>query len=138
MAQLRRGAYQKNRRKQKFAFCSGLVFTSWDTGGILSAKADTDLGHPAYAAVGLLLLLEAPAEMLETGCPAGPLGGSLRTPASESGAPFVSQVPPPRTEQPPESTFEAPALCRCCHRHKMDAVCHAWGCRTKRHTGRCF
>ena len=90
------GAHQTNRREQKFAFCSGLVFTSADTGSILSAKADTDRGLPAQAAVGLLLLLEALVGMLETGRLAGPLGRSLRTPASESGAPFVHQVRLPR------------------------------------------
>ena len=49
---LRQGAHQTNRREQKFAFCSGLVFTSADTGSILLAKADTDQGFPAQAAVG--------------------------------------------------------------------------------------
>ena len=90
------GAHQTNRREQKFAFCSGLVFTSADMGSILSAKADTDRGLCAQAAVGLLLLLEAPVGMLETGRLTGPLGRSLRTPASESGAPFVHQVRLPR------------------------------------------
>ena len=90
------GAHQTNRREQKLAFCTGLVFTSADTGNILPAKVDTDQGFPAQAAVGLLLLLEAPAGMLETGRPTGPLGRSLRTPASESGAPFVHQVRLPR------------------------------------------
>ena len=96
MSQLRQGTHQTNRREQKFAFCSGLVFTSADTGSILSAKVDTDRGLPAQAAVGLLLLLEALVGMLETGRLAGPLGRSLRTPASESGAPFVHQVRLPR------------------------------------------
>ena len=90
------GAHQTNRREQKFAFCSGLVFTSADTGSILSAKVDTDRGLPAQAAVGLLLLLEALEGMLETGRLTGPLGRSLRTPASESGEPFVHQVRLPR------------------------------------------
>ena len=95
-------------------------------------------GRPAQETVGLLLLLEAPVGMLETGRPTGPLGQSLRTSASESGAPFVRQVSPPKTEKPPESTFEAPALCSCCHRHRMDAACHVWGYRTKGHPGRHF
>ena len=137
LSQLRWGAHQTNRREQKFTFCSGLVFTSWDTGSVLSAKTDTDRGRPAQEAVGLLLLLEVPAVMLETGRPAGPLGWSLRTPASENGVPFVRQVSPPRTEKPPESTIEAPALCSCCHRPRMDAACHVWGCRTKRYPGKC-
>ena len=92
MSQLRQGTHQTNRREQKFAFCSGLVFTSADTGSILPAKADTDRGLPAQAAVGLLLLLEALAGMLDSGRLTGPLDRNLRTPASESGAPFVHQV----------------------------------------------
>ena len=97
LSQLRWGTHQTNRREQKFAFCSGLVFTSGDTASILPAKVDADWGHLAQEAVGLLLLLEVPSRMLETGCPTGPLGWSLRTPASESGVPFVCQVPPPKT-----------------------------------------
>ena len=138
LSPLRWGAHQTNRREQKFAFCSRLVFTSGDTGSILRAKTDTDRGRPAQEAVGLLLLLEEPAGMLETGRPTGPLGQSLRTSASESGAPFVRQVSPPKTEKPPESTFEAPALCSCCHRHRMEAACHLRGYRTKGHPGRHF
>lgn len=138
LSQLRWGAHQTNRREKKFAFCNGLVFTSGDTGSILQAKADTDRGRPAQEAVGLLLLLEVSAGMLETGCTAGPLGWSLRTPAPETGGPFVRQVPPPRTEKPPEYTFEAPALCSCCHRHRMDAACHLRGYRSKGHRGRKF
>ena len=46
--------------------------------------------------LGLLLLLEEPAGILETGHLTSPLGWSLRTPASESGAPFVHQVRLPR------------------------------------------
>ena len=138
MSQLRQGTHQTNRREQKFAFCSGLVFTAGDTGSILRAKTDTDRGRPAQEAVGLLLLLEEPAGMLETGRPAGPLGWSLRTPAPETGAPFVRQVPPPKTEKLPESTFEELALCSCCHRHRMEAACHLWGYRTKGHPGRKF
>ena len=137
LSQLRWGTHQTNRREQKFAFCSGLVFTSGDTASILPAKVDADRGHLAQEAVGLLLLLEVPSGMLETGCPTGPLGWSLRTPASESGVPFVHQTSPPRTEKPPESTFEAPTLCSCCHRPRMDAACHVWGCRTKKHPGKC-
>ena len=136
LSQLRWGAHQTNRREQKFTFCSGLVFTSGDMGSILPAKADTDRGRPAQEAVGLLLLLEVPAGMLETGRPAGPLCRSLRTPSFENGVPFVLQVSPSRTEKPPESTFEAPALCSCCHRPRMDAACHVWGCRTKRYPGK--
>lgn len=105
MSQLRQGTHQTNRREQKLAFCTGLVFTSADTGNILPAKVDTDQGFPAQAAVGLLLLLEAPAGMLETGRPTGPLGRSLRTPASESGVPFVHQVRLPRL-----SSLQAPPL----------------------------
>ena len=33
---------------------------------------------------------------------------------------------------------EAAALFRCCHRHRMEAARHVWGCRTKRHPGRRF
>ena len=133
------GAHQTNRREQKFAFCSGLVFTSADTGSILSAKANTDRGLPAQAAVGLLLLLEAPVGMLETGRLTGPLGRSLRTPAPESGAPFVHQVRLPRL-----SSLQGPPL-----KHPLcagaatgigwiqRATC-VWSCRTKRHPGRRF
>ena len=28
-------------------------------------------------------------------------------------------------------TFEAPTLCSCCHRPRMDAACHVWGYRTR-------
>ena len=105
LSQLRWGAHQTNRREQKFAFCSGLVFTSADTGSILPAKADTDRCLPAQVAVGLLLLLEALAGMLGTGRLTDPLGRSLRTPASESGAPFVHQVRLPRL-----SSLQAPPL----------------------------
>ena len=111
MSQLRQGTHQTNRREQKFAFCSGLVFTSADTGSILPAKVVTDQGLPAQAAVGLLLLLEAPAGMLETGRLTGPLGRSLRTPASESGLPFVHQVRLPRL-----SSLQGPPL-----RHPLGA-----------------
>ena len=90
LSQLRWGAHQTNRREQKFAFCSGLVFTSGDTASILPAKADADRGRPAQEVVGLLLLLEVPAGMLETGHPTGPLGWSLRTPASKSGVPGLT------------------------------------------------
>ena len=90
LSQLRWGAHQTNRREQKFAFGSGLVFTSWDTASILPAKADADRGRPAQEAVGLLLLLEVPAGMLETGRTTGPLGRSLRTPASKSGVPGLT------------------------------------------------
>ena len=105
LSPLRWGAHQTNRREQKFAFCSGLVFTSADTGGILPAKADTDRGLPAQAAVGLLLLLEALAGMLDSGRLTGPLGRSLRTSASESGPPFVHQVRLPRL-----SSLQGPPL----------------------------
>ena len=105
MSQLRQGAHQTNRREQKFAFCSGLVFTSMDTGSILPAKADTDRGLPAQAVVGLLLLLEVLAGMLETDHLTGPLGQSLRTPSSESGVPFVHQVCLPRL-----SSLQGPPL----------------------------
>ena len=103
LSQLRWGAHQTNRREQNFAFCSGLVFTSGDTASILLAKADTDRGHPAQEVVGLLLLLEVQARMLETGSPAGPLGRSLRTPASESGVPLYarSHLPGLRNRQSP-------------------------------------
>ena len=97
--------HQTNRREQKFAFCSGLVFTSADTGSILPAKADTDRGLPAQAAVGLLLLLEALAGMLDSGRLTGPLGRSLRTSTSESGPPFVHQVRLPRL-----SSLQGPPL----------------------------
>ena len=90
LSQLRWGAHQTNRREQKFAFCRGLVFTSGDTASILPAKADADRGRPAQEAVGLLLLLEVPAGMLETGHTTGPLGRSLRTPASKSGVPGLT------------------------------------------------
>ena len=96
MSQLRQGAHQTNRREQKLAFCTGLVFTFADTGNILPAKVDTDQGFPAQEAVGLLLLQEALAGMLETGRLTGPPGRSLRTPASESGPPFMHQVHLPR------------------------------------------
>ena len=86
MSQLRRGTYQTNRREQKLAFCSGLGFTSGDTGNILPVKVDTDSVRTAQEAVGLPVLLEVLVGMLETGRLAGPLGGNLRTPASESGA----------------------------------------------------
>ena len=52
--------------------------TSGDTASIFPAKVDADWGHLAQEAVGLLLLLEVPSGMLETGCPTGPLGWSLR------------------------------------------------------------
>ena len=105
MLQLRLGTHQTNRREQKFAFFSGLVFTSADTGSILPAKADTDRGLPAQVVVGLLLLLEALAGLLGTGRLTDPLGRSLRTPASESGAPFVHQVRLPRL-----SSLQGPLL----------------------------
>ena len=47
MSQLRWGTHQTNRREQKLAFCSGLGFTSGDTGNILPAKVDTDSVRPA-------------------------------------------------------------------------------------------
>ena len=52
-------AHQKNRREQRFAFCSGLGFTVGYSGGIVPAGAGVERRSEALTAVRLPLLLEA-------------------------------------------------------------------------------
>ena len=72
-------AHQKNRREQRFAFCSGLGFTFGYSGGIVPAWAGVERRCAALPAVRLPLLLEATAGMLETSPPSGSAGRALRT-----------------------------------------------------------
>ena len=70
-------AHQKNRREQRFAFCSGLGFGY--SSGIGQAWAGVERRCAALAAVRLPLLLEATAGMLETSPPSGSAGRARRT-----------------------------------------------------------
>ena len=70
-------AHQKNRREQRFAFCTGLNF--WYSGGIMPARAGMERRCAALPAVRLPLLLEATAGMLETSPLTGSAGRALRT-----------------------------------------------------------
>ena len=72
-------AHQKNRREQRFAFCSGLGFTFGYSGGIVPARAGVERRCAALTSVRLPLLLEATAGMLETSPPSGSAGRALRT-----------------------------------------------------------
>ena len=69
-------AHQKNRREQRFAFCSGLGFGY--SGCIVLAGAGVERRCAALAAVRLPLLLEETAGMLETSPPSGSAGRALR------------------------------------------------------------
>ena len=71
------GSHQKNRREQRFAFCSGLGFGY--SSGIVQAGAGVERRSAALAAVRLPLLLEATAGMLETSPPSGSAGRARRT-----------------------------------------------------------
>ena len=71
------GSHQKNRREQRFAFCSGLNF--WYSGGIMPARAGMERRCAALPAVRLPLLLEATAGVLDTSPPSGSAGPALRT-----------------------------------------------------------
>ena len=66
------GAHQENSREQKFASCSGLGFSSGDTGCILLAWTDVGRGHGVGAtrrceARPLAPLMEAVGELHSTG-----------------------------------------------------------------------
>lgn len=83
MSQLGRGAHQKNTREQRFAFCSGLGFTSAYTGSILppGSRRSGRRGRGCWSSGGR----------------AGPLGGSPRaTRFRERSAGGPPPSPPPR------------------------------------------
>lgn len=82
MSQLGRGAHQKNTREQRFAFCSGLGFTSAYPGSILppGSRCSRRRGRGCWSSGGR----------------AGPLGGSPRTTRFRE----LSAGGPPRSRPP--------------------------------------
>ena len=72
-------AHQKNKREQRFAFCSGLDFTFGYSGSIVPAAAGVERRSAALTSVRLPLLLEVTTWMLKISLPSGSAGRARRT-----------------------------------------------------------
>ena len=129
-------AHQKNRREQRFAFCSGLGFTFGYSGGIVPGRAGMERLCAALPAVRLPLLLEATAVMLVTSPPSGSAGRALRTTGFWG---WSTHRPPGLRLQgmrnlPGGLRVTGSALLS----WPWEKYSPVWGCRTKRLSGHSF